>query len=63
MYTRFTQKLTSLYELGRELPNFEKANKILCCIPSAYDAKVTVISESKDLNVYLINNFLGSLIS
>ncbi|KAI0530875.1 hypothetical protein KFK09_000423 [Dendrobium nobile] len=61
--TRFTQIVTSLHALGRKLTNAEKVNKIICCFPSAYDAKITVIIESKDLNIYSIDNLLGSLIA
>ncbi|PKU77259.1 Retrovirus-related Pol polyprotein from transposon TNT 1-94 [Dendrobium catenatum] len=63
MYTRFTQIVTSLHALGREISNSEKVNKILRCLPSSYDAKITAITESKDLNVYSIDNLLGSLIA
>ncbi|KAI0522320.1 hypothetical protein KFK09_004695 [Dendrobium nobile] len=48
---------------GRELSNYEKVNKILRCLPSSFDAKITVITESKDLNTYSIDNLLGSLIA
>ncbi|KAI0496474.1 hypothetical protein KFK09_022791 [Dendrobium nobile] len=63
MYTRFTQIVTSLHALGRELTNAEMVNKILRCLPSAYDAKIIAIIESKDLNIYSIDNLLGSLIA
>ncbi|KAI0516137.1 hypothetical protein KFK09_008809 [Dendrobium nobile] len=63
MYTRFTQIVTSLHALERELSNFEKVNKILRCLPSSYDAKISVIPESKDSNTYSIDNLLGSLIA
>jgi len=63
MYTRFTQVVTSLHALGREISNSEKVNKILRCLPSSYDAKITAITESKDLNIYSIDNLLGSLIA
>ncbi|KAI0524637.1 hypothetical protein KFK09_004014 [Dendrobium nobile] len=63
MYTRFTQIVTSLHALGRELTNAEMVNKILRCLPTAYDAKITAITESKDLNIYSIDNLLGSLIA
>ncbi|KAI0496417.1 hypothetical protein KFK09_022733 [Dendrobium nobile] len=63
MYTRFTQIMTSLHALGREISNSEKVNKILRCLPSSYDAKITAITESKEPNVYSIDNLLGSLIA
>ncbi|KAI0519582.1 hypothetical protein KFK09_007033 [Dendrobium nobile] len=63
MYTRFTQIVTSLHALGRELTNAEMVNKILRCLPTTYDAKITAITESKDLNIYSIDNLLGSLIA
>ncbi|PKU88069.1 hypothetical protein MA16_Dca025673 [Dendrobium catenatum] len=63
MYTRFTQIVTSLHALCREISNSKKVNKILICLPSSYDAKITAITESKDLNVYSINNLLGSFIA
>ncbi|KAI0497222.1 hypothetical protein KFK09_020444 [Dendrobium nobile] len=55
--------VTSLHALGKELSNYEKVNKILRCLPSSYDAKITAITESKDLNTYSIDNLLGSLIA
>ncbi|PKU86817.1 Retrovirus-related Pol polyprotein from transposon TNT 1-94 [Dendrobium catenatum] len=63
IYTRFTQIVTSLHALGRELTNYERVNKILRCLPSSFDAKITTIIESKDLNTYSIDNLLGSLIA
>ncbi|PKU83314.1 hypothetical protein MA16_Dca021017 [Dendrobium catenatum] len=63
MYTRFIQIVTSLHALGRELMNEKMVNKILCYLPTAYDAKITAITESKDLNIYSIDNLLGSLIA
>ncbi|KAI0519752.1 hypothetical protein KFK09_007212 [Dendrobium nobile] len=62
-YTRFTQIVTSLHALGRELTNAEMVNKILHYLPTTYDAKITAITESKDLNIYSIDNLLGSLIA
>ncbi|KAI0488562.1 hypothetical protein KFK09_028399 [Dendrobium nobile] len=63
MYTRFTLIITSLHALGREHSNYEKVNKILRCLPSSFDVKITAITESKDLNTYSIDNLLGSLIA
>ncbi|PKU76283.1 Retrovirus-related Pol polyprotein from transposon TNT 1-94 [Dendrobium catenatum] len=63
MYTRFTQIVTFLHALGRELINYKKVNKVLRCLPSSFDAKITAIIEFKDLNTYLIDNLLGSLIA
>ena len=62
MYTRFTRIITSLHSLGRQFSNAEKVNKILCCLPKSWDAKVTAISESKDLENYSVDLLLGSLI-
>ncbi|KAI0516061.1 hypothetical protein KFK09_008733 [Dendrobium nobile] len=47
MYTRFTQIVTSLHALGRELTNYERVNKIMRCLPSSFD----------------VDNLLGSLIA
>ncbi|PKU80058.1 hypothetical protein MA16_Dca027140 [Dendrobium catenatum] len=63
MYTRFTQIVTSLYALGRELTDFKKVNKFLRCLPSYFDVKITVITKYKYLNTYSIDNLLGSLIA
>lgn len=63
MYIRFTQIVTSLHALGRELTNYEKVNKILRCLPVFFDAKITTITESKDLNIYYVDNLIGSLIT
>ncbi|KAI0503985.1 hypothetical protein KFK09_014932 [Dendrobium nobile] len=63
MYTYFTQIDTSLHALGRELMNAKKVNKILRYLHSAYDAKITAIIKSKDLNLHSIDYLLGSLIT
>ena len=49
--------------MGKDLSNYEKVNKILRCLPSSFDAKITAITESKDLNSYSIDSLLGSLIA
>ena len=63
MYTRFTKIVTSLHGLGKELSNSEKVNKILRCLPESWDAKVTAITESKNLDTYNVDLLLGSLIA
>lgn len=63
MYVMFTKIVTFLHALGRELSNSEKVNKILYCSPASFDAKGKAISESKNLNIYSIDNLLGSLIT
>ncbi|KAL0925728.1 hypothetical protein M5K25_004095 [Dendrobium thyrsiflorum] len=63
MYTRFTQIVTSLHALGKELSNSDKVNKIVRCLPEKFDAKVVAICEIKNLNDYSIDNLIGSLIA
>ncbi|KAI0492032.1 hypothetical protein KFK09_026297 [Dendrobium nobile] len=57
----------STCEIGKEIWDklciTYEVNKILSCLPSSYDAKITAITESKDLNTYSIDNLLGSLIA
>ncbi|KAI0493895.1 hypothetical protein KFK09_024022 [Dendrobium nobile] len=60
---RFTQVVTSFNALGMELMNAEMVNKILYYLHTIYDAKITAIIESKDLNIYSIDNLLGLLIT
>ncbi|PKU65634.1 hypothetical protein MA16_Dca024807 [Dendrobium catenatum] len=63
MYTRFTHIVISLHALGSEHTNYKKVNKILRCLPSSFDVKITAITESEYLNTYSIDNLLCSLIA
>lgn len=63
LYTRFTMIVTSLHILGRELSNSKMVNKILCCLLDSFDVKVTTIFESKDVNIFSMDNLMGSLIA
>ncbi|WP_330945482.1 hypothetical protein, partial [Streptococcus anginosus] len=52
-----------MYSLGREFSNAEKVNKILRSLPENWEAKVTAISESKDLENYSLDTLIGSLLA
>ncbi|PKU74438.1 hypothetical protein MA16_Dca003641 [Dendrobium catenatum] len=63
MYRRFMKRTNILHSLGRIYKNQDLVYKILRCLPKEWDAKVTVISEAKDLSTYPLDKILGSLIS
>ncbi|CAL9121338.1 unnamed protein product [Musa textilis] len=63
MYTRFTDVVNSLKSLGKYFSNFKLTNKILRSLPKSWDPKITVIQESKDLNVYSLEELIGSLLT
>ncbi|PKU63218.1 hypothetical protein MA16_Dca011190 [Dendrobium catenatum] len=63
MYTRFMKIINMLHSLGRIYKNQDLVYKILRCLHKEWDAKVTVISEAKDLSTYPLDQLLGCLIA
>ncbi|CAL9098444.1 unnamed protein product [Musa textilis] len=63
MYTCFTDVVNSLKSLGKSFSDFELTNKILISLPKSWDPKITAIQESKDLNVYSLEELIGSLLT
>ena len=63
MYTRFTDIVNTLGALGKTFSNSEKVKKIIRSLPKEWRQKKTAIEEAKDLNILLIDDLIGSLIS
>ncbi|KAL6956121.1 hypothetical protein U1Q18_052854 [Sarracenia purpurea var. burkii] len=61
MFTRFTNIINGPKSLGKTYTNAEMVRKILRCIPKSWEAKVTTIQETKDLNSLSLEETLGSL--
>ncbi|KAH9767844.1 hypothetical protein KPL71_011427 [Citrus sinensis] len=63
MYTRFTDIVNTLGALGKTFSISEKVKKIIRSLPKEWRPKRAVIEEAKDLNILLIDDLIGSLIS
>lgn len=63
VYTYFTEIVTLSHALGHEISNFCKLTKIEHYLTESWDDKMMAISKSKVLSIYLIVQFLGSLIT
>ncbi|KAH9680653.1 Integrase catalytic domain-containing protein [Citrus sinensis] len=63
MYTRFTDIVNTLGALGKTFSNSEKVKKIIKSLPKEWRPKRTAIEEANDLNVFPIDDLIGSLIS
>ncbi|CAL9093986.1 unnamed protein product [Musa textilis] len=63
MYTRFTDVVNSLKSLGKCFSNFKLTNKILRSLLKSWDAKVTAIQETKNLNDFSLEELIGSLMT
>ncbi|CAL9085553.1 unnamed protein product [Musa textilis] len=63
MYTRFTDVVNSLISLGKSFLSFDLINKILRSLPKSWNSKITHIQESKDLNVYSLEELIRSLMT
>ena len=49
--------------LGKTYGNKELVKKILSSLPKSWKAKVTAIKESKDPNIFLMDELVGSLLT
>ena len=61
MYTRFTDVVNGLRALGKCFLNSELVNKILRSLSKKWDSKVTALQETKDLNIFSLEELIGSL--
>ena len=61
MYTRFTDVVNNLRVLGKSFSNFDLVSKILRSLPKRWDPKITAIQETKDLNIFSLEELIGSL--
>ncbi|KAH9679772.1 hypothetical protein KPL71_026267 [Citrus sinensis] len=59
----FTDIVNTLGALGKTFSNSEKVKKIIRSLPKEWRQKKTAIEEAKDLNILLIDDLIGSLIS
>ena len=63
MYNHFTTIVNNLKGLGKAYGNKELVKKILNSLPKSWEAKVTAIEESKDPNIFLMDELVGSLLT
>ena len=63
MLDRFSEITNGLASLGKPIPSSDKVKKILRSLPKEWDAQVTAIMESKDLNKMEFSALIGSLIN
>ncbi|MBA0756654.1 hypothetical protein Gogos_022174 [Gossypium gossypioides] len=61
MSNRFTHIINGIKTLRKIYPNKKMVNKMLNSLSTSWEAKVTVIEESKDLNSLSLNELIGSL--
>lgn len=53
--------MNTLKALGRDMPNFELENKILCSLPRSWESKIIVILEVKDFTQLKLEQLIESL--
>jgi hypothetical protein len=63
MSTRFTNIVNCLKALGKIYTNQENVRKILRSLPKRWEAKMTAISEARDLKVLTLEELFGSLMT
>ena len=62
MLDRFLETTKGLASFGKPIPSSDKVKKILRSLPKEWDAQVTAIMESKDLNKIEFSALISSLI-
>ena len=63
MYNRFITIVNNLKGFGKAYGNKELVKKILNSLSKSWEVKVTAIEESKDPNIFLIDELVGSLLT
>ncbi|KAA3488200.1 Copia protein [Gossypium australe] len=63
MFDRFTHIINGLKAIGKIYPNKEMVKKVLNSLPTSWEAKVTAIEESKDLNSLFHDEIIGFLLT
>ncbi|GAV68663.1 DUF4219 domain-containing protein/UBN2 domain-containing protein, partial [Cephalotus follicularis] len=63
MFSRFTNIINALQALDKTYSNSEMVRKILRCLPRSWISKVTAIEEATNLNVFPLEDLLGSLLT
>ncbi|XP_068323079.1 uncharacterized protein [Pyrus communis] len=60
-YAKLSVIVNGCHNLGDSIPEHRVVKKILRSLPSRFHAKRTAIEESKDLNIYKLEQLIGSL--
>ncbi|GAV66745.1 UBN2 domain-containing protein [Cephalotus follicularis] len=63
MFSRFTNIINTLKTLDKTYSNSEMVRKVLRCLPKSWMMKVSVIEEEKNLNILLLEDLVGSLMT
>ncbi|GKV46223.1 hypothetical protein SLEP1_g53222 [Rubroshorea leprosula] len=63
MYTRLNDIVTNLKALGKVYLSQEVVRKVLRSLPKNWEAKLTTIEESKDLNTLKLEDLIGKLMT
>ena len=63
MSDRFTDIVNGLKGFGKVYPNKKMVKKMLNRLSKTWEAKVTTIEESKDLNLFTLDELIGSLLT
>ena len=63
MLDRFSKITNGLPSFGKPIPSSDKEKQILRSLPKEWDAQVTAIMESKDLNKMEFSALIGSLLN
>ncbi|XP_058009141.1 uncharacterized protein LOC131183130 [Hevea brasiliensis] len=63
MSTRFTDLVNLLKALGKKFEEAELVKKILRSLPKSWEAKTTVIQDTKDFKTFTYDELIGSLIA
>ena len=63
MYTRFTNIVNNLKNIGKVYTDVDLCRKILRSLPRTWDSKVSVIQEARDLSILKVEELVGSLMT
>ncbi|MFQ6662200.1 hypothetical protein Gotur_030087, partial [Gossypium turneri] len=63
MFDGFTHIINGLKAFRKIYPNKVMVKKMLNSLPTSWEAKVTIIEESKDLNSLSLDELIGSLLT
>ena len=63
MYTRFTDIVNNLKNLGKVYTNDNLYRKILRSLLQTWDSKVIAIQEARDLSILNVEELVGSLMT
>ena len=63
MYTRFTDIVNNLKNLGKVYTDADLCKKILRSLLRTWDSKVTAIQEARDLSTLKVEELIGSLMT